>query len=89
MDATGGTVTSAAAASPPGSLRRSDAGTVRLGERDIAALLLAGEMYGIPYDLLAGSWQYNLTGRAASWPAGATPDTRSPADSALGRRGAG
>ena len=53
MDATGGTDTSTAGTRPPGSLRRSDAGTVRLGDRDIAALLLAGEMYGIPYDLLA------------------------------------
>ena len=54
MDATGGTVTSTAGTSPPGALRRSDTGTVRLGDRDIAGLLLAGEMYGIPYDLLAG-----------------------------------
>src|SRR5216683_65485 len=54
MDATGGTATSTAGTSPPGSLRRSDAGTVRLGDRDIAGLLLAGEMYGAPYDLLAG-----------------------------------
>ena len=36
---------------PPG--RRADAGTVRLGGRDIAGLLLCGEMYGAPYDLLA------------------------------------
>jgi hypothetical protein len=48
MDATGGTVTSTAGTRPPISLRRSDAGTVRLGDRDIAALLLAGEMYGAP-----------------------------------------
>jgi hypothetical protein len=33
--------------------RRSDAGAVRLGERDVAGLVLAGEMYGAPYDLLA------------------------------------
>ncbi|HEV2212297.1 MAG TPA: hypothetical protein VGS99_03015 [Gammaproteobacteria bacterium] len=33
--------------------RRADAGQVRLGQRDIAGLLLCGEMYGAPYDLLA------------------------------------
>ena len=41
-----------AAASIP-SARRADAGTVRLADRDIAGLLLCGEMYGAPYDLLA------------------------------------
>jgi len=33
--------------------RRADAGTVRLSERDIDGLLLCGEHYGAPYDLLA------------------------------------
>ena len=33
--------------------RRADAGTVRLGDRDIVGLLLCGDMYGAPYDLLA------------------------------------
>jgi hypothetical protein len=33
--------------------RRADAGTVRLSQRDIDGLLLAGEHYGSPYDLLA------------------------------------
>lgn len=33
--------------------RRADAVTVRLSERDIAGLLLVGEHYGAPYDLLA------------------------------------
>jgi hypothetical protein len=33
--------------------QRSDTGTVRLGERDVAGLVLCGEMYGAPYDLLA------------------------------------
>jgi hypothetical protein len=33
--------------------RRSDAGVVRLGARDVAALVLIGDMYGAPYDLLA------------------------------------
>jgi hypothetical protein len=35
--------------------RRADAGSIRLGERDIAGLLLCGEMYGVPYDLLAAA----------------------------------
>jgi hypothetical protein len=35
------------------SARRPDAGAVRLGERDVAGLLLCGDMYGAPYDLLA------------------------------------
>jgi hypothetical protein len=34
---------------------RADAGTVRLGERDIGGLLLCGDMYGAPYDLLAAA----------------------------------
>src|SRR5262245_40196005 len=33
--------------------RRADAGTVRLGLRDVAGLVLLGDMYGAPYDLLA------------------------------------
>ena len=33
--------------------RRSDAGTVRVSGRDIDGLILCGEMYGAPYDLLA------------------------------------
>jgi hypothetical protein len=35
--------------------RRADAGTVRLGERDVAGLVLCAEMYGAPYDLLAAA----------------------------------
>jgi hypothetical protein len=35
------------------SARRADAGRVRLGDRDVAGLLLVGEMYGAPYDMLA------------------------------------
>ena len=38
---------------PVAHARRSDAGTVRLGQRDEAGLVLAGEMYGASYDLLA------------------------------------
>src|ERR1039457_1089575 len=33
--------------------RRSDGGEVQLSERDIDGLLLGGEHYGVPYDLLA------------------------------------
>ncbi|MGH3125765.1 MAG: hypothetical protein ACRDND_32715, partial [Streptosporangiaceae bacterium] len=33
--------------------RRYDAGTVRLTSRDITGLVLCGEQYGAPYDLLA------------------------------------
>ena len=33
--------------------RRADAGTVRLSQRDIDGLLLCGEHFGAPYDLLA------------------------------------
>src|SRR6266487_1337356 len=35
------------------SARRSDAGQVRFTARDISGLVLTGEMYGVPYDLLA------------------------------------
>ena len=42
-----GTITTARPA------RRADAGTVRLSQRDIDGLLLCGEHYGAPYDLLA------------------------------------
>jgi hypothetical protein len=38
-------------ASQPG--RRSDAGQVQFTARDITGLILAGDMYGAPYDLLA------------------------------------
>ena len=48
------TLTAAAGSSPPSS-RRADAGSVRLGERDVAGLLLCGDMYGAPYDLLAAA----------------------------------
>ena len=35
--------------------RRADAGTVRLSQRDIDGLLLCGEHYGAPADLLAAA----------------------------------
>ena len=47
-----GTTASAAAARPA---RRADAGTVRLSQRDIDGLLLVGEHYGAPADLLAAA----------------------------------
>jgi hypothetical protein len=34
---------------------RCDAGAVRFTGRDIAGLVLAGDMYGAPYDLLAAA----------------------------------
>jgi hypothetical protein len=52
MDAAPSTLTVAGARPPPG--LRADAGSVRLGGRDVAGLLLVGDMYGAPYDLLAG-----------------------------------
>ena len=39
----------------PRPARRADAGTVRLSQRDIDGLLLAGEHYGTPLDLLAAA----------------------------------
>lgn len=51
MDTARSTVVSAATGT---SARRADAGRVRLGKRDAAGLLLCGDMYGAPYDLLAG-----------------------------------
>jgi hypothetical protein len=35
--------------------RRADAGEIRLSQRDIDGLLLCGEQYGVPYDLLAAA----------------------------------
>jgi hypothetical protein len=52
------------------SARRADAGSVRLGERDVAGLLLCGEKYGAPYDLLAaflGVRPDRLRGVVARW----------------------
>jgi hypothetical protein len=53
---TGSSTTAGAGTSPlvAATRRRADAGTVRLGGRDVAGLLLCGEMYGAPYDLVAG-----------------------------------
>jgi hypothetical protein len=64
--------------------RRADAGTVRLGARDVAGLVLMGDMYGAPYDLLAaflGVRPDRLRGIVARWRAAGYADT--------GRLGAG
>jgi hypothetical protein len=50
--------------------RRSDAGSVRLSARDIAGLLLCGEHYAAPYDLLAAALDVRparLRGIVARW----------------------
>ena len=50
--------------------RRADAGSVRLGGRDVAGLLLCGDMYGAPYDLLAAFLDVRpdrLRGIVARW----------------------
>ena len=50
--------------------RRADAGTVRLSERDITGLVLCGDMYGAPYDLLAAALEVRddrLRGIVARW----------------------
>jgi len=44
MDAVRSTVLSAAAGTP--AARRADAGRVRIGDRDLAGLLLSGDIYG-------------------------------------------
>jgi hypothetical protein len=43
-------------ARPSPAPRRCDAGIVRFTARDAAGLVLAGDMYGAPYDLLASAW---------------------------------
>jgi hypothetical protein len=47
------TTTAPAVVRPARAARRADAGTVRLSQRDIDGLLLVGEHYGAPADLLA------------------------------------
>src|SRR5215472_11853265 len=72
----------AATASAPS--RRADAGTVRLGLRDVAGLVLCGDMYGAPYDLLAAYLHVRpdrLRGIVARW--------RNAGYVATGRLGAG
>jgi hypothetical protein len=45
--------------------RRADAGTVRLSQRDIDGLLLCGEQYGAPADLLAAALRTDPAGLPA------------------------
>jgi hypothetical protein len=52
MDAARSPAPAAGTHPPPG--RRADAGSVRLSSRDITGLVLCGDMYGCPYDLLGG-----------------------------------
>jgi hypothetical protein len=69
--------------------RRADAGSVRLGGRDVAGLMLVGDMYGAPYDLLAGFLDVQparLRGIVARWRRAGYAAT---GGLALGRRGAG
>ncbi len=47
------TITPATATARPA--RRADAGSIRLSQRDIDGLLLCGEHYGVPLDLLAAA----------------------------------
>ena len=42
-------------AAPAAAPHRSDAGAVRLGQRDIDGLILCAEHFGAPYDLLAAA----------------------------------
>lgn len=69
--------------------RRADAGTVRLSQRDIDGLLLAGEHYGVPLDLLAAALRVQPGRLPLSPPGVAAPGTPPPAGSAPGRGGAG
>jgi hypothetical protein len=54
----------------PARARRHDAGTIRLSQRDIDGLLLCGEHYGAPLDLLAGALgvsQVRMNAIATRW----------------------
>ncbi len=69
-------ITPATAAAPLP--RRSDAGTVRVSGRDIDGLILCGEMYGAPYDLLADCLNVQpdrLRGIVARWRAAGYAET--------------
>jgi hypothetical protein len=68
-----------AAGTGPLSGRRADAGSVRLGGRDVAGLVLSGDMYGAPTTCSPPRWTCSPRGCAGSWPAGGTPDTPAPA----------
>ncbi len=62
--------------------RRSDAGTVRVSGRDIDGLMLCGEMYGAPYDLLAACLNVQPDRLRGIMARGGPPDTPRPASSA-------
>lgn len=87
MDTTSGVVAVPAGTSPAG--RRTDTGAVRLTGRDVAGLLLAGDMYGAPYDLLAAFLAVRPTGCGGSSRGGGTPGTRRRRGWGRGRRGTG
>ena len=69
--------------------RRADAGTVRLSQRDIDGLMLCGEHYGAPFDLLALALRVHRSGCPRSWRGGAAPGTPTPGGWVRGRGGAG
>jgi hypothetical protein len=58
--------------------RRADAGTIRLSQRDIDGLLLVGEHFGAPYDLLARALQVDPDRLAPILAGGAAPGTPPP-----------
>ena len=65
----------------PAGPRRSDAGQVRLTDRDITGLLLCAEHYAAPYDLLAaamGAPPARLRGIVARWRTGGVRRRRHP-----------
>ena len=59
-------------------------GLVQLTQRDIDGLLLCGEHYGAPYDLLAAALRVRRSGCPRSWRAGAAPGTWPPGGSVPG-----
>ena len=63
---------------PAPGTRRADLGRIRLSERDVAGLMLCGEMYGAPYDLLAAALAVSpdrLRGIVARWRRAGYADT--------------
>ncbi|MGH3153686.1 MAG: hypothetical protein ACRDOB_23550 [Streptosporangiaceae bacterium] len=61
-----------------GAARRSDAGAVKIGQRDITGLVLCAEHGGAPYDLLAGALAVHparLRGIVARWRAAGYAET--------------
>jgi hypothetical protein len=62
---------------------------VRLAGRDVAGLLLCGDIYGAPYELLAGFLGVQRARLRAIVARGGTPGTPRPTGSAPAPRGAG